>query len=476
MVPPLGLAYLIAAPPKLGRRVVDLLIALASMIVSAGWWIAAVMFTPVGSRPFIGGSQHNSILELTLGYNGFGRLTGAETGSVGASVWGRTGLTRMFDGVIGGQVAWLMPAALLFTVVGLWMTRRAPRTDSTRASIIVWGGWLVVTALVFSLMKGIFHEYYTVALAPAIAALVGIGAHLVWNHRRSLFARAVGAAAVLVTAFWSSALLARAPGWNAWLRPVITVGAVITAGAMLLGPRVARGKVFAAAAISGVVVSLLGSTAWAVQTAATPHAGSIVIAGPGVLGGRVGFGRVPFPGGNRGGQPGGNRNGLNRNGGFPGGGFPGGGGRPAPGSLPGAGAFGPVPNGAVFGGGFGGAPTGGLLSASRPSTELVQTLLAGSDQYEWVAATIGSDPASGYQLATQKPVMPIGGFNGSDPSPTLAQFEQYVAAGKIHYFIPSGGFGRQNGGSDQAREITSWVEENFSPTQVDGVTLFDLSA
>ena len=217
-----------------------------------------------------------------------------------------------------------------------------------------------------------------------------------------------------------------------------------------------------AAAIGGVVVSLLGSTAWAVQTAATPHVGSIVTAGPGVFGGRGGFGRVPFPAGNRGGNRGGQ--------------FPGGGGRPGPGALPGAGSLGPVPNGALFGGGFGGAPNGGLLSASRPSTALVQTLLAGSDQYEWVAATLGSDPASGYQLATQKPVMPIGGFNGSDPSPTLAQFEQYVAAGKIHYFIPSGGFGRQNGGSDQAREITSWVEENFSPTQVDGVTLFDLSA
>ena len=256
---------------------------------------------------------------------------------------GKTGLTRMFDGVIGGQIAWLMPAALLFTVAGLWMTRRAPRTDSTRASIIVWGGSLVVTAVVFSLMKGIFHEYYTVALAPAIAALVGIGSHLVWQHRQSLFARAVGAAAVLVTAFWSSALLARAPGWNAWLRPVITVGAVVTAAVILLGPRVARGKVFAAAAIGGVVVSLLGSTAWAVQTAATPHAGSIVTAGPGVFGGRGGFGRVPFPAGNRGGNRGGQ--------------FPGGGGRPGPGALPGAGSLGPVPNGALFGGGFGARPT-----------------------------------------------------------------------------------------------------------------------
>jgi hypothetical protein len=72
--------------------------------------------------------------------------------------------------------------------------------------------------------------------------------------------------------------------------------------------------------------------------------------------------------------------------------------------------------------------------------------------------------------------MPIGGFNGSDPSPTLAQFQQYVAEGKIHYFIAGGGFGRQNGGSNEAQEIAQWVESSFVPTQVAGVTLYDLSA
>ncbi len=434
VVPPFALAYLVAAPHRLARRIGDLLVAGASMVAAAGWWIAAVMLTPASMRPFIGGSQNNSILELTLGYNGFGRLTGDETGSVGTSMWGKTGLTRMFDGVIGGQVAWLLPAALLFIVVGLWVTRRAPRTDAARASIIVWGGWLVVTALVFSLMKGIFHEYYTVALAPAIGAMIGIGAHLLWQRRANLGARAAMAAAIVLTAVWSSDLLGRAPGWNTWLRPVILVGGLVTTLLILVGPRIVSTKVLAGAAIVAVGIGLAGPTAWAVETASTPQNGSIVTVGPTVSSGRFGPG-----GGPRGGP-----------GGFQGGGLPG---------NPNAGGPG---GGAGFGGGPGGGPGGGgggLLNASTPSTELVQALLSGSEDYTWIAAAIGSNTAAGYQLAAEQPVMAIGGFNGSDPSPTLAEFQQYVADGRIHYFVAGGGFGGQNGGSDEAQQIASWVEQ-----------------
>ena len=144
---------------------------------------------PASARPYIGGSQHNSILELILGYNGFGRLTGNETGSVGGGggggtgMWGQTGWSRLFDSEIGGQVAWLLPAALILLAAGLVVTRRRPRTDRTRAALLLWGGWLLVTGLTFSFMAGIFHAYYTVALAPAIGALVGIGATLLWRRR-----------------------------------------------------------------------------------------------------------------------------------------------------------------------------------------------------------------------------------------------------------------------------------------------------
>ena len=150
VLPAFGLAYLIAGKPALGKRVVHSVIALGAMIVSAGWWVAIVELLPASARPYIGGSSTNSILELTLGYNGLGRLTGDETGSVGGGVgnpgWGgATGLQRLFGGEFGSQIAWLLPAALLSLVVLLVAPGRAGRTDKTRAFAVLWGGWLVVT-------------------------------------------------------------------------------------------------------------------------------------------------------------------------------------------------------------------------------------------------------------------------------------------------------------------------------------------
>jgi hypothetical protein len=115
-----------------------------------------------------------------------------------------------------------------------------------------------------------------------------------------------------------------------------------------------------------------------------------------------------------------------------------------------------------------------LLEGTTPSAALVKALQQDAGSYSWVAATVGSNNASGYQLATQLPVMPIGGFNGSDPSPTLAQFKAYVAAGKIHYFIASGGGGLAPGGGTSSA-ISTWVAGHFTASTVGGVTLYDLS-
>jgi 4-amino-4-deoxy-L-arabinose transferase-like glycosyltransferase len=467
VVPPFALAHLWAAPGRARRRVGDLVVAGASMVLAAGWWIALVELWPAGTRPYIGGSQSNSILELTFGYNGFGRLTGDEVGSVGGGggpggggQWGQTGITRMIDGVIGGQIAWLLPAALVLLIVGLWLTRRAPRTDPRRAALIVWGGWLVVTALTFSYMAGIFHEYYTVALAPPIAALLGAGAHLLWQARRHLAARLAGAAVVLLTGFWSVSLLGRAPGWNSWLIHLDGAGCVLAAAALVTG-WTRRGLVPVAASILVGTVMLAGPAAWALQTASTPQTGSIVTAGPAVVGDRGG------PGGFRGaggfGPAGGGQAGPTGFGPRADGTSPGGFGRP--GGGPGAGD----------GAGPGGGGPGGLLDAATPSEELVDVLLDDADRYTWVAAAVGANNAAGYQLATEEPVMPIGGFNGSDPSPTLEQFQQYVADGEIHYFVAGGGFGNSTGGSDESGAIASWVADSFEPVTVGGVTLYDLS-
>jgi hypothetical protein len=94
-----------------------------------------------------------------------------------------------------------------------------------------------------------------------------------------------------------------------------------------------------------------------------------------------------------------------------------------------------------------------------------------------VAATTGSNSASGYQLATDDPVMAIGGFNGTDPAPTLAQFERYVADGEIHYYINGGGFGSGQGtsGTSDASKIQSWVSSHFTAETVDGTTIYNLT-
>ncbi|AGZ39074.1 ArnT family glycosyltransferase [Actinoplanes friuliensis] len=482
VVPAYALAYLFAGPPKLGKRIAQLLLSGLAVVVSAGWYITIVELVPASMRPYIGGSQNNSLLELTLGYNGLGRLSGNETGSVGGGGgggWGETGLLRMFDSSQGGQVSWLLPAALIVLVGGLVLTFRAARTDRLRAGLILWGTWLIGTALVFSLMQGIFHAYYTVALAPAIGAVVGMGATLLWRHRRNVFAAATLATAVAVSAWWSFHLLGLSPDFLPWLRWVVLAGGILAALGMVAALQLPARIALATAGLALVAV-LAGPAAYAVQTASEPHTGSIPTAGPEVQGGG-GFGGRGGPGGGGGGR--------GQRGGFPGGGFPGGafpgGGFPGgtQGGTPPGGTTGTAPGGTAQGGGMrGGGGMGGLLNAATVSDEMKSVLDKNADQYTWVAAAVGSQSASGYQLATGDPVMAIGGFNGSDPSPTLAQFQQYVADGEIHYFIGSGGgFGGGRGGtgssgSNYSSQISEWVTANFTAQTVDGVTLYDLTA
>ncbi len=424
VLPPLALVYLLFAARPWLTRLGHLLVAFGAMVLAGGWWVAIVSLWPADSRPYIGGSQENSILELTLGYNGLGRLTGEETGSVGGQGgWGETGLLRMFDSEIGGQIAWLVPAALILGIAALWLTRER----AVRAALALWLGWGVVTGLTFSLMAGIFHAYYTVALAPAVAACVAIGALVLWRRRDHLVASGLLALTTALTASWSFVLLDRQADWLPWLKYVVaTLG--FAAALMLAGVRHLPRTVGATVAAAALMASLLGPTAYAVATAATPHTGSIPSAGPSGSGGRGG------PGG--------------------------------------------------FGGMGGGASTGGLLTGSTSSTALTELLSADADAYTWVAAAVGANSAAGYQLATELPVMAIGGFNGSDPSPTLEQFQEYVASGRIHYFIASGGFGGFGGGGlgggpgaggDTASAIAAWVAESFPSVEVDGVTVYDLS-
>jgi hypothetical protein len=256
-------------------------------------------------------------------------------------------------------------------------------------------------------------------------------------------------------------------------------------------PRASARRLALVAGLGGLVVALAGPAAYSLETAATTSTGSLPSAGPTVAGARSGPGGMA--GGPRGQAPDGA---AGQGGGLLGpGAMPDGDGqRPAPpgmtgtpggtSQLPalpgqdGTGSTPGVPNRTAPPGGGG---AGSLLEGSTPSTALTVALLTEADSYTWVAATVGANSAAGYQLATEEPVMAIGGFNGSDPSPTLAEFQAYVADGRIHWFIAGGSSasggpgGGQMGGSQAASEISTWVAAAFPATTIDGVTLYDLT-
>ncbi|KZB83568.1 ArnT family glycosyltransferase [Amycolatopsis regifaucium] len=414
VLPAFGLAYLIAAPASLGKRMLHLFAAVVSVIVSAGWFIALVDLWPTDSRPYIGGSSDDSLLELALGYNGLGRIFGmgggvmvggpggvvsGSTGGGNVGFGGESGLTRMFGASFGGEVSWLLPAALIGLVAGLWFTRRAARTDKTRAALIVWGGWLLVTSLVFSYMSGIVHPYYAVALAPSIAAVVAVSGTSLWRGRAYLAPRVFLSLMIAAGAVWAWILLDRNPDWLPALRWVIAGLGLVTATIVLVGVPPMR-KLVAVVAVMAVLTVGLGTTAYAIETASQAHSGSIPLSGP-VTSDATGMGRMDLEEGS--------------------------------------------------------------------SAELA-TLLAATTT-KWAAATTSSQGAASLELASGKAVIGIGGWSGQDPAPTLAEFQQYVANGEIGYYVEGGRGAGPGGGSD---EISEWVAANFTATTIGEQTVYKL--
>ncbi len=425
VVPAFILVYLVAGPPRLRKRLLQLTAALVTMIAAASWWIAVVALVPAADRPYIGSTTDNSIISLLLGYNGLSRLFG-NTGSGpggggpggGSGFGGAVSWLRMLNSENGGQIAWLLPLAIAGLLAGLWLTRRAPRTDLRRAGWLLWGAWAAVCFVTFSRAQGVFHSYYTVQLAPAVAALAGAGALALWQlgrrHRLLQWALPV---TIVVTAGLSIALLQQTPTFVPWLRPAIMVGATVAVIGLVLGSRLrSRPMVVVAAAVAALTL-LAGPTAYAVSTVRTAHTGSIVLAGPTT---NVGPG----------------------------------------------------------------------MGAGRSSTAddgLIRYLEANRGDATYLVAAFGSQSSSGIIIATGEPVMTIGGFNGGDPAPTLAELQQLVTAGEVRFVLVNGAGGGPGGGgpggaNGTAQSITSWVTANG--TAVDaatyggssgGATLYDLA-
>jgi 4-amino-4-deoxy-L-arabinose transferase-like glycosyltransferase len=403
VLPGFALVWLVSAPVSLRRRLLGLVAAAATVAVTSFWWVAIVELIPAGSRPYIGGSTTNSPLELLLGYDGLGRLFGSQPGGSGLgsavdglafgggpvgggpTFSGTPGLLRLFNDQLGGQIAWLIPAAVIALSVGIALHLRAGRTDRRFAGYVLWGSWLAVHVGVFSFMSGIIHSYYTVILAPALAALVAGATVDLWRRRatdpRAGFVLAVGLVATGSTAF---AILERTPDFAPGL--AYGVLALSAAGALLISipAGLASARVARIALAVGAAAVLAGPLSYAADTIASAYAGGDPSAGP--------QSASSFGG------PGGNR-------------------------------------------------AGGLGEAAATDQALVDYLVTNQGSARWIVAASGSQVAAGIQLAAGLPVLTMGGFSGSDPAPTLVELQALVASGQVRYVLLGGGPGGGPGGS-----------------------------
>jgi 4-amino-4-deoxy-L-arabinose transferase-like glycosyltransferase len=425
VLPGYALVFGFSANTTLRRRIVGLLIALATVLVASGWWVAIVALLPVGGKPFIGGSTSGSPLDLIFGYDGLGRIFGGGSGPGGGigggGFSGEVGPLHLFNDQFFGEIAWFIPPAILGLVAGLYRRRWAERHDLALAGYLLWGGWFVVTAITFSYMSGIVHSYYAVALAPAIAALVGAGLVDLWGARMRIWLVGIAVGAVcLGTAWFGSTLLDRTPSFY----PGLGTAAIVLAGIALavlaatslptLSGSLAMKRLALAAAALGLFATLLAPGAYAIATTGQAYGGSDPHPGPGTIGG--------------------------------------------------------------FSGGLPGGISGSRDRAATDTTAVVDYLVANRGNASWIVAANSAQQTGTIELETGLPVMAMGGFSGSDPAPSLAQLKSYIASGKLRFVMSGGGgfgfgFGGGGfGGSSDTTDRTAWVSTNCSRVSISGVS------
>jgi 4-amino-4-deoxy-L-arabinose transferase-like glycosyltransferase len=495
IVPALAATLLLAGQGSVRRRLGQLLAGGFAMLAVSFAWYGTMMLIPAADRPWVGDTTDNSWFSLIFGANGFGRVSG-EGGGVGpgggggATFGGAAGPGRLVNSIVGGQIAWLLPLAAIGLVLGLWTRRSASRTDRARSAYVLWGLWAVVSWVVFSFSKGVFHPYYTTALAPAVAVLASGGLVGLWERARGSTAWTVALGmAVVGTAAFAAVLLGRASGFASWVAPMTMVLAVLATTCLLLtraklvGSVAARSRIAAAAAALALVALLAGPAAYSIATVGKSLNGGNPLAGPasaeaGLGGGpggapgrgvgRGGFARAGLPPGASGLRP--------QGAGVPGGGVPAG--APPAGSASAQGR----PSGAAAGfrgaGGLAGAGPG--AGGGQASKALVSYLKAHQDKATYIVAAVGSSTAGSIALESGREAIDMGGFMGSDAAPSLAKLKSFIASGQLHYVLLSGAVGGgagggPGGGASAASQAAvkardAWIEAHGKLVHVSGAS------
>ncbi len=426
VLPALVVVFLASVRTSWKKRLLAIAGSGAILICVSLAWPLAVDLTPADQRPFVGGSTTNSVLELTLGYNGIDRVLQHEDDPSAAllpaalrEASSDAGFLRLLNMNYGQEIGWLLAPGILSAVAIFWrlFRRRFNRPQSVLAGVSA--VWLITTYGTLSFMGNSFHSYYTASLAPPLALTCAIGAFMMFEVRRTAPARLLVVVGLVLSAICSYAM------WQLGVALPLEPGTVILVGVLLSAALLASPapwphleRVAAAAAIGGL---LIGPVATAIVTAGTPQAGSNPLSGSVTR----------------------SENTLSR--------FL----RDAKSGNP--------------------AWVTGLGIGHAPNSTVAETLMAADPACTWAAATYPGQTAARFQLETGRAILPLGGFAALDPSPSLERFQQWVASGRVCYLVEQPAQLEVPGNSSDLMAIQAWVRANYTPQNMDGSTVYRLA-
>ena len=405
------------------RRFLQLLGALGAALLAGGWWLLLVQLTSPANRPFIGGSRHNSVIELTLGYNGLDRLTGVDASrTMSVDVTGPSdvldvGFQRFLHPQFSGQSGWFLPLAVAGLCVGIWCLWRRQGPPAARPLILASCVWFVCAATVIAFMSGIVHSYYVLTAVPPLCFLAAMALVRFLRGRQRLRIRILFGLTLIASMIFAFVTVSRSADEFPWLPVfILLLWGLAIAVVLVRPPNTTVAKMTAPLVI---VALFTGPLIWSGNTVLSPHSGAGVIAGPSILGARTDDSSRASP------------------------------------DIPAS-----------------------YLSVSYgdlPSRSLLERLRQSPSSETWAAAVVGSETAANYQLSLGRAVLPLGGFDGTDPFPTLEQFKVFVMEGRIGSVVIQGLPPLTVEGRGESARIVEWVRQRFVAEDIDGAQYFQLT-
>lgn len=423
-VPALAAGFLCFSGLTWARRLWTASTGAGAMCVAGGVWMTVVDLIPSGSRPYIGGSSSNSMLQLTLGYNGIERILHSESAPSPAlipaefrTVESDAGIFRLLNANYAQEASWLLFSTLLGTILVIASWKHLASSRAAAALIVISIAWLYSAFLVLSFMGDQIHTYYTAALVPPLALTAGLVTETISARRNSIKYRILASAVVYAGVLTSSLILNGLTFWPPWIATsTLCLG---TLGVALTTIQSPWSRLEGAAYVCAIIALFVGPALTSVYTAAVPHSGSNPLSGV-----------------------------LTKN--------------PATISH----FMSQVDHneaGAAHDAAYGRSPSASLVEA-----------LSAPERCTWAGATFPSQTAARLQLATQRPVMAVGGFIGTDPAPSLEDFKHRAGNGEICYFIDYKSYLDAQEVRSNAATIAEWVRSQYSPRTLDGATIYDL--